>query len=267
VSTFHAILHWTVDTEKMTFTCIWVHLSSPELQSMAHAENFHRGVFHSVAYGGHLHLVCAFCDVTIWRNRHILLHALLLFMCHCTEYKLSALQVRISQENKLNAATQQFITAKISGCVLKQGSKTNSSLRQSSLQLQNEAALMSCQIRAIEHRKCAAGLAGEHPGLQDRILLDYTRIENADKVRKKTFNFLLCIEVQQTFSFPFPLLRHYQMSECFYVKNCGFWARATVVSYYKNGSSQCGQRLRWSALADKIKTIVSDKVNRRGTLS
>jgi len=33
------------------------------------------------------------------------------FMCHCTEHKLSALQVRKSAENKLNAATQQFITA------------------------------------------------------------------------------------------------------------------------------------------------------------
>jgi len=38
------------------------------------------------------------------------------FMCHCTEYKLSALQVRISEENKLKATTQQSITAKISGC-------------------------------------------------------------------------------------------------------------------------------------------------------
>ena len=35
------------------------------------------------------------------------------FMCHYTEYKLSALQVRTSEENKLNATTQQFITAKI----------------------------------------------------------------------------------------------------------------------------------------------------------
>jgi len=48
----------------------------------------------SVAYGGHLHLVSALCNVTIWRhicfpnqhfgevcwhNRHILLHALPLF--------------------------------------------------------------------------------------------------------------------------------------------------------------------------------------------
>jgi len=32
----------------------------------------------------------------------------------------------------------------------------------------------------------------------------YTRIENAHKVRKITVNFLLGIEVQQTFSFPFP---------------------------------------------------------------
>jgi len=114
-------------------------------------------------------------------------------MCHCTEYKLSVLQVTvgISEENTLNATAQQFTTAKISGCPLKQGSKTHSSLRQqSNLQLQNEAALMSGRTRALEHRKCAAGLAGTHPGLQDRILLNYIRIENAHKVRKKTFDFL-----------------------------------------------------------------------------
>jgi len=62
-------------------------------------------------------------------------------MCHCTEYKLSALQVRISEKIKLNATTQQFITAKISDCLLKQGSETHSSLRQSNLQLQNQTAL------------------------------------------------------------------------------------------------------------------------------
>jgi len=44
--------------------------------------------------------------------------------------------------------------------MLKQGSETHSSLRQSNLQRKNEAALMSCLIRAVEHRKCAAGLAG-----------------------------------------------------------------------------------------------------------
>ena len=62
---------------------------------------------------------------------------------------------------------------------------------------------MSCRIRAVEHRKCAAGQSDAHASLQDGILLNYTRIENAHKVRKKTFNFLLCIEVQQNFSFPF----------------------------------------------------------------
>ena len=56
------------------------------------------------------------------------------FMCPCTEYKLSALQGRISEKNKLNATTQQFISAKILGCVLKQGKETHSSLRQSNLQ-------------------------------------------------------------------------------------------------------------------------------------
>ena len=132
------------------------------------------------------------------------------FMCQCTEYKLLALQVRISDEKTLNATTQQqnrrqkvlnrgalqfcwgafclcrrlniiklnntpliysvshfnfgglgalfgglsppkpnrgdgtaqqSITAKISGCALKQGNKTHSSMRQRNLQLQNETVL------------------------------------------------------------------------------------------------------------------------------
>jgi len=46
-------------------------------------------------------------------------------MCHCTEYELLDLQVRLSEENKLNVTTEQFITAKISGCALKQGNKTH----------------------------------------------------------------------------------------------------------------------------------------------
>ena len=57
---------------------------------------------------------------------------------------------------------------------------------------------MSRRIQAVKYRKCATGLAGAHSGLQDRILLNYTKIENAYKVRQKTFDFLLCIEVQQT---------------------------------------------------------------------
>jgi len=106
-------------------------------------------------------------------------------MCHCTEYKLAALQVKISEENTLNSTKQHFVTAKISGCALKQANKIHLSLRQSNSQLQNQAALMSPRIRAVEHRKCAAGLAGAHPGLQDRILLSYTGIENAHMYARK----------------------------------------------------------------------------------
>jgi len=74
------------------------------------------------------------------------------------------------------------------------GVKTHSSMRQSNLQLQNEAALMSCRIQAIEHRKSTTGLAGTRPCLKNRILPNYTRIENAHKAHKKTFDFLLCID-------------------------------------------------------------------------
>jgi len=69
------------------------------------------------------------------------------------------------EEKILNDLTQQFILAKISGCALKQGCKTHASLGQSNSQLLNEAALMSRRIRAVEQRRCAAGLAGAHPGL------------------------------------------------------------------------------------------------------
>jgi len=50
---------------------------------------------------------------------------------------------------------------------------------------------MSSRIRAVELRKCAPGLLNAHPGLQDRILLNYTRIENAHKVCKKFFDFFV----------------------------------------------------------------------------
>jgi len=93
---------------------------------------------------------------------------------------------------------------------------------------------MSCQIRAVEHRMCVTGLSDAHRCLQDRILLNYTRIENAHKVRKKSFDFLLCIEFQQIFSCRFSLLKQYQMPGCFYVSKSSFWARATVLSCYRN---------------------------------
>ena len=90
-------------------------------------------------------------------------------------------------------------------------------------------------------------LSNTHPGLQDRILLNYTRIENAHRVRKKTFIFLLCIEVQQTFSFPFSLLKHYQIPECFYVNNCYFelvqlFYHATEIGNVVNAVSACGEQ-------------------------
>jgi len=44
---------------------------------------------------------------------------------------------------------------------------------------------MSCRIQAVKHRNYAAGLAGAHPGLRDRILLNYTKIEIALKAGKK----------------------------------------------------------------------------------
>jgi len=159
-------------------------------------------------------------------NPNPLAHAL-------AEYELSALQTSTLEENTINAKTQQIITAKISGCALKQGSKTHSSLRPSNSQLQNEAVLITCRIRAVEHRTCVVGPAGAHPSLQDRVLQNCTRIANALEVIKKTFNFL-CIEVQQNFSFPFSLLRHYQIPQCFYVEKSCFWARATVLSCYRN---------------------------------
>jgi len=121
------------------------------------------------------------------------------FVCRGTEYKLSALPVGILAE-KLNATTQQFITANILGCALKQGSKTLSSLRQSNSQLQIETALTSCQIRAVEQRKCAAGLAGRKK--QDRIMLKYTRIENAQKSTQENFPIFAMSSKLSVFLFP-----------------------------------------------------------------
>ena len=90
-------------------------------------------------------------------------------------------------------------------------------------------------------------MCGWTAGLQDRILQNYTRIENAHEVRMKTFNFLLCVEVQQTFSFPFSLLRHYQIPECFYVKKSVFELvqqlyHATEIANVANAVSACADQ-------------------------
>jgi len=120
----------------------------------------------------------------------------------------------------------------------------------------NEAAL----IRADEDRKCAAGLAGAHPGLQDRMLRNYTWIEKAHKARKKTFEILLFIDAQRTFSLLLPWRDIIKCLNASMFNNCCFWVRATILSCYRNWQcSQCGQCLRWSATADKIKAIVLDK--------
>jgi len=103
-------------------------LTRSGIRSMACIEKLYGG-FHSVDYGGHLYLVCAVCD--------------------CTEYKLSALQISISDKNTLNATTQQFITAKISDCALKQGSKTHSSLRQNKLDCANVFSNMSSRAQKM----------------------------------------------------------------------------------------------------------------------
>jgi len=117
-----------------------------QASSLAYAENFHVGGF----IQWHMLVICIWCALfltsqftsyscfqsnvlaTFIETICIFLYTQFpYFMCHCTEYKLSALQVMISKKNTLNATTQQFITAKISGCALKPGSKTHSSLRQS----------------------------------------------------------------------------------------------------------------------------------------
>jgi len=46
-----------------------------------------------------------------------------------------------------------------------------------------------------------------------------TRLENAHKVCKKTLHFCYLYQSRKL-GFPFPLLRHYEISDSFYVKNC-----------------------------------------------
>jgi len=107
-------------------------------------------------------------------------------MCHCTEYELSAFQVRISEENTLNTTIQQFSSTKISGYALKQGVKHthhcvraiiyNCKMKLRKCLLEYEQwGIESVRLYCLTHISC----------LQDRILLNYTRIENVHKVCKK----------------------------------------------------------------------------------
>jgi len=44
--------------------------TTQDRETVAHTENFNGGI-HSVAYGGHLYLVCAVCNVTLLRHIHV----------------------------------------------------------------------------------------------------------------------------------------------------------------------------------------------------
>jgi len=114
-------------------------------------------------------------------------------MCHCTGYKLLALQVRLSEENTPNAQRYDTAVRNCKNIRLRVKGVEYNTLINSSGQFTTEkwAALMSCRIRAVEHRVSAGGLAGAQPGLKNRILINYTKIENAHKVHKKTFDFVV----------------------------------------------------------------------------
>ena len=112
-----------------------------------------------MAYVGNCYWIYAVCDIRMWRHIHacnlplwrslLTLHAYYFTctllarccrMCPCNEHKLSALYVRTPEHNTaLNAKTEQFITAKISGNSLKQRNTTLSVIRKRSSQLQNNS--------------------------------------------------------------------------------------------------------------------------------
>jgi len=79
--------------------------------------------------------------------------------------------------------TEQFMTAKISGNALKQGSRTHAVLPQRSSQLQKYKAVRMSRHIAIDQKVC--GWDSGHPGLKTVWnLLNYTRIENEAYARK-----------------------------------------------------------------------------------
>jgi len=60
----HFLICWTCQSTLQELSFVVKFLS------VAYAENFREG-FHSVAYGGHLFVVCRLCDVTIWSHIHV----------------------------------------------------------------------------------------------------------------------------------------------------------------------------------------------------
>jgi len=121
------------------------------------------GGFQSLAFGGRLYLVCAVCDVIIWCHIHVskptLSRNLLtqyvysfirtpLIICVIVlniNYQRSRLRYRRNISSTLRHSSSWLRKYQALRLALKQGSKTHSSLRQSNLQLQNQAALMSCR--------------------------------------------------------------------------------------------------------------------------
>jgi len=65
-------------------------------------------------------------------------------MRHCTEYELSAFQVRISEENKLNATTQHFIDSGVT-----KGARGTSAPRRSTLGAPNWGRNVTCLLRNV----------------------------------------------------------------------------------------------------------------------
>jgi len=117
-----------------------------------HTQKFFMGSFHSVAYGGHLYLVWAICDVTI--RRHVRVSKSTFWRSLLTQYaysftrtlhiscvialNLNYQRYRLGYRRKIH--TQRYDTA-VHNCKnirlsVKIGEKTHSSLRQSYLQLQ-----------------------------------------------------------------------------------------------------------------------------------
>ena len=102
----------------------------------------------------------------------------------------------------------------------------------------------------------------QHPGVHDRILLNYTRIDNAYK-RKKTFDFLLFIKVQQIFCFLFSLLRHIIKWLNAPMLTTAVFELVQHIMLLKLVMQPMGSALALLNLSSQIKAIASDKVNYR----
>jgi len=89
-----------------------------------------------------------------WHNMHNILHTLYLLVVvqRATVTNISAGSHKTRANTALNAKTEQFITAKISGNALKHGSRTHSVPRQRSLQLHN----LRLRIETVEWNTLSA---------------------------------------------------------------------------------------------------------------